>query len=169
MKFLAKFVFAAAVGGMGVATMYAAPSVLGGSSSYESEAVTIKTQMLADHQHVLRLKAAAIKEKDVIKLNCLNDKLVAMLPEMNIIDSLIDRLRSSADADKDNVLKDLQSSGSKVREQRELASQCAESKLIVTESSNRFTGPDVETPTDPFNPLDPGHYIEPPGFASPDR
>jgi hypothetical protein len=31
-----------------------------------------------DHKHVLHLQALARKEKDVIKLTCINDKLVQM-------------------------------------------------------------------------------------------
>ena len=164
MKILAKVVFVAIAAG-GVATMYAAPGLLGSASNYASEASAIKTQIIGDHQYVLRLKAGAMREKDIIKLNCLNDKLVQMLPEMNIVDSLISRLNASTGGEQEVIYRDLQSSANKVREQRELATQCAESKLIVTESRNSFTGPSGgENPWDPNSGG--GNYIEPPAYAS---
>jgi len=161
-KFLAKVLFVAALGGVG-ATMWAAP----GPEAYESEAQKIKLQMLADQQFVLRLKAQAVRDKDIIRINCLNDKLVQMNPLMNIVDRLIDRL--SNESESEAVYNELVDAGGKVREQRELATQCAESKLLVTESSNAYTAP--HGPEDPTQgmPGDYGGYVEPPGYASPDR
>lgn len=162
-KFLAKVLFVAALGGV-AATMYAAPS---SPDQYPTEATKIKADMLADQQFVLRLKAQAVRDKDVIRINCLNDKLVQINPLMNIVDSLIDRL--SNDSESDAVFKELVDAGGKVREQRELAQQCAESKLLVTESTNAYTAP--HGPEDPTQgiPGDYGGYVEPPGYASPDR
>ena len=161
-KFLAKVLFVAALGGV-AATMYAAPS---GPEAYASEAEKIKLQMIADQQFVLRLKVQAVRDKDVIRINCLNDKLVQMNPLMNIVDRLIDRL--SNESESESVFNELTDAGNKVREQRELAQQCAESKLLVTESSNAYTAP--HGPEDPTQgmPNDYG-YVEPPGYASPDR
>jgi hypothetical protein len=145
--------------------MYGAPG--GAPVAYGAEAQKIKGQMVADQQHVLRLKAAAVREKDVIKINCLNDKLVQINPLMNIIDSLIERLEG--EAERDVVYNELVDAGNKVREQRELADQCADSNRLVSESSNAFTGP--HGPEDPSEgiPGDYGGYVEPPGYASPDR
>jgi len=163
-KFLAKVLFVAALGGAAV-TIYGAPG--GAPVAYAADAQRIRTQMLADHQHVLRLKAAAVREKDVIKINCLNDKLVQMNPLMNIVDSLIDRLES--ESERDTVYNELVDAGNKVREQRELADQCAESSKLVSESTNAYTAPHgPEDPTEGI-PGDYGGYVEPPGYASPDR
>ncbi len=164
-KFLAKVLFVAALGGV-AATMYAAPS---GPEAYSSEAASIKMQMLADQQFVLRLKAQAVREKDVIKINCLNDKLVQMNPLMNIIDALIDRLTNVPDSEATAAFNELTDAAAKVREQRELAQQCAESKLLVTESTNAYTAP--HGPEDPTQgiPGDYGGCGVPPGYASPDR
>src|SRR5688572_20598894 len=125
MKSLVKIIVGISL--VGAATMmYAAPS----GSNIPAEAVEIKARMQADHQHVLRLKQSAHKEKDVIRVNCLNDKLVQMLPLMNIVDSWIDQLSGP---DSENVFKELTAAGQKVHEQRELADQCADSKLLVSE------------------------------------
>jgi len=123
--------------------------------------------MVADQQHVLRLKVAAVREKDVIKINCLNDKLVQINPLMNIVDRLIERLEN--ESERDPVYNELVEAGNKVREQRELADQCAESNKLVSESTNTYTAP--QGPEDPTQgiPGDYGGYVEPPGYASPDR
>src|SRR5262245_25938536 len=44
-------------------------------------------QVRADARHIQHLQQIARKEKDVIKLNCVNDKLVQVKPQMNIADS----------------------------------------------------------------------------------
>jgi hypothetical protein len=169
MKLIAKIVFVAVVGGAG-ASMYGAPgAIVGNTSSYTAEADAIKSRMLADHEYVMRLRVKAVKEKDVIKLNCLNDKLVQMRPEMNILDSLRQRLDSSTGPEQDAAFNDLVASGNKVREQRELASQCAESTTLIGESSNSFTGPVVPNPADGDNPFGGSEYVEPPVYASPDK
>jgi len=170
MKLIAKIVFVAVVGGAGVSSMYGAPGTTTGTASqYAAEADAIKSKMLADHEYVMRLKVKAVKEKDVIKLNCLNDKLVQMRPEMNILDALRQKLDSSTGPEQDAAFNDLVASGNKVREQRELAGQCAESTILVGESSNSFTGPTVPSPADGDDMGGAGEYIEPPGYASPDR
>jgi hypothetical protein len=166
MKLFAKIAFAVAVGGVGIGATIAAPDDAGTSMGLASDADAIKVRSKEDHQVVMRLKAAAYKEKDVIKLNCINDKLVQMLPEMNVLDSLVDQLKAASAADQPTVFKDVEASGNRVHEQRELAEQCADAKLIVTESSNTFTGPDIETPAPEWG-FEPD--IEPPGYASGDR
>lgn len=46
----------------------------------------LQEQMSQDLVHVTRLQAKARKDKDVIKLNCVNDKLVQMKAMMNLAD-----------------------------------------------------------------------------------
>src|SRR5262245_61635725 len=41
----------------------------------------------SDNKHVLHLQALARKEKDVIKLTCINDKLVQIKAQMNLFDN----------------------------------------------------------------------------------
>jgi hypothetical protein len=161
MKFLTKLVAFGLVGGVAVSTLYGAPG------GYSDQAAAIKSKMVEDHRYVLTLKAEAIKEKDIIRLNCINDKLVVMLPQMNIADSLLVQIDGSESAEQTTLYNDLQLAANAVREQREQAAGCANISLIVTESSNLYQGVDVPTPTDPEP--EPGQYVEPPGYASPDR
>src|SRR5436309_2659177 len=91
MKMLARILLVTAIGG---AATHAAPSGwldpngagTAGMSMGQmlSEVARIHEQMLTDFRHVQQLQLAARKEKDLIKLNCLNDKLVEMKPEINI-------------------------------------------------------------------------------------
>lgn len=164
MKFLGKVALVSLVG---VGSAMSAPTV-GTSQAFVSNAVGVKATAVEDFQTVLRYKAQALKEKDVIKLNCVNDKLVQIQPLMNLIDGQVERISlMEGSPDQEALSKDIANNGSAVREQRELASQCTDSKLIITESSNSATGPDVEDPHDPLP--EPLENIEPPGYASPDR
>jgi hypothetical protein len=90
-----------------------------------------------------------------------------MLPQMNIADSLLIRVDGSDTPEQTTLYNDLQLAANAVREQREQASACANISLIVTESSNNYSGIDNPTPSDPTP--EPGEYVEPPGYASPDR
>ena len=161
MKSLAKLAAIGLVGGVAISKLY------GGPGGYTGEAAGVKGRMVEDHHYVLSLKAQAIREKDVIKLNCINDKLVVMLPQMNIADALLSRIDGTDSSAQSDLMRDLTSAATAVHEQREAAAGCAGEKLIVTESSNTFTHPNLGTPTDPLP--EPGSYVEPPGYASPDR
>ena len=47
-------------------------------------ALKLEEQIKGDQSHVLRLKDLARKQKDVIKLNCVNDRLVQLKAQMNL-------------------------------------------------------------------------------------
>lgn len=163
MKSLAKGVLVLVLGGTG-ATLLAQPSGV----SAGSEAASVQAQMRSDHQAVLKMKAAAQREKDIIKVNCVNDKLVQMLPQMNMVDSLIAKL--SAGTDQATLMVDIQAGAQKVAEQREAAAQCVDSKSIVGESSTTFAMEgDIDDPWEDVPDFGEDVVIEPPGFASPDQ
>lgn len=164
MKTLAKFVLLAAIGGAG-ATMYAAPGGLGMSAQAMTVQVTsIRQQMMSDLHRVEQLQAIARREKDLIKLNCLNDKLVQMKPQLNVADraqSDIQAARTDTDAQTAFVM--LSNAGTDVRALRESAEQCIGKPLLATESSNEYTHPNLdEQPT-----VNANADIEPPAYASP--
>jgi hypothetical protein len=122
-------------------------------------------QVRADARHIQHLQQIARKEKDIIKLNCVNDKLVQVKPEMNIADSAEAELESARDTERMSVFDTIAQAAENVRRLREEADQCiGEPTATGGESSNSFTGPPAsDDPTKGFG----GGEIEPPGYASP--
>ena len=122
-------------------------------------------QTRADARHMQHLQQLARKEKDVIKLNCVNDKLVQVKPEMNIVDAAIAELESATDATRMTVFESISTAAENVRRLREEADQCiGEPVQTGGDSSNSFTGPTApDDPTKGFN----GPDLEPPAYASP--
>jgi hypothetical protein len=122
-------------------------------------------QTRADARHVQHLQLIARKEKDVIKLNCVNDKLVQLKPQMNIADTAEAELDSAKDSDRIAIFDGISQAADNVRRLREEADQCiGEPVGTGGESSNSFTGPkEQDDPTRGFGDTN----IEPPGYASP--
>ena len=123
-------------------------------------------QTRADSRHVQYLQQIAKKEKDVIKLNCVNDKLVQIKPQMNLADMAESELNSAGDATRMTAFDSLAQAAESVRRLREEADQCIGEPITQggSESSNSFTGP--QAPDDPTKGFG-GNQIEPPGYASP--
>ena len=122
-------------------------------------------QTRADARHVQHLQQIARKEKDIIKLNCVNDKLVQLKPEMNIADAAEAQLEVSRDTERMAIFTSISQAAETVRRLREEADQCIGEPITTgSESSNSFTGPDA--PDDPTKGMD-NPEIEPPGYASP--
>lgn len=131
-----------------------------------AKATAINAQIHEDYQHVIHLQAIARKEKDVIKLNCVNDKLVLLKPEMNLADHAKTDLETSREAgDQRQSLEIMVGAGDQVRRLREGAEQCIGEKLLITESSNDYTHPDI--PGSPVNDPYGSNPMEPPAYASP--
>src|SRR5690348_6286425 len=145
MKLLPKVLVVAMTFGAG-ATMYAAPggwlspngtggaASLSASASFEemlSRSQTLKAQMTADFQHVQHLQLIARREKDVIKLNCVNDKLVEMKPQMNLADHGINELQGAQSAgDQRAAFDGVAQASDQVRGLREAAEQCIGEHLL---------------------------------------
>jgi hypothetical protein len=169
MKSLIKIASAVAIAGVG-ATMYAAPGSVGDGSfgTMLGQAENLKGDMSADYERVIELQMIARKEKDVIKLNCVNDKLVAMKPELNIGDQSLLQLQTARNGTEAKFAFDsLSKSRDQVKGLREAAEACVGQHLLLTESSNDFTHPDIPDSPD-NNPWGPGAWtIEPPAYASP--
>src|SRR5262249_35687831 len=139
-----------------------------------ARAGTLEAQIKGDMRHVLHLQATARKEKDVIKLNCINDKLVQLKAEVNIFDaghaSLKAGLESSSSAEeKQPTFADVSSTADAIKSLRAEADICVgEPELYKQESSSDVKRPDIlddPTATDPFNPVE-GPF-EAPAYASP--
>ena len=123
-------------------------------------------QIRADARHIQHLQQVARQEKDVIKLNCVNDKLVQAKPQMNIADAKEQELESAGDAERLAVFETISQAADSLRRLREESDQCIGESITFSggESSNSFTGP--RTPDDPTRGLG-DHPIEPPAYASP--
>jgi hypothetical protein len=122
-------------------------------------------QTRADARHVQYLQQIARKEKDVIKLNCVNDKLVQIKPQMNLGDAAESQMDGANDAARITAFETMAQSAENVRRLREEADQCIGEPITQgSESSNSFTGP--KAPDDPTKGFG-NNPIEPPGYASP--
>lgn len=122
-------------------------------------------QTRSDARHILHLQQIARQAKDVIKLNCVNDKLVQVKPILNLLDEQSLEVDSSSDGERGLVFDKVTGAAESVHRLREEADQCiGEPVTIGSESSNSFTGPTA--PDDPSKGFT-GKEIEPPGYASP--
>lgn len=127
-------------------------------------------QIRADARHIQHLQQVARQEKDVIKLNCVNDKLVQAKPEMNIADAKEQELEAVGDAERMAAFEMISQAADTLRKLREESDQCIGEPITFSggESSNSFTGP--HSPDDPTRGGFGGggvHPIEPPAYASP--
>lgn len=120
-----------------------------------------------DAAYVLRLQIKARKDKDVIKLNCINDKLLQIKALRNIIEGAktdFDIAVSGNSADEQQYqFTRITMSADNIRALREEANACAgEIPDHIGETSVDWTGPDIPPEDNPF-----GVEVEPPGYASP--
>jgi hypothetical protein len=138
-----------------------------------SGATKVQQQIQDDYQHTLYVREQARKQKDVIKLSCVNDKLVQLKAQMNIADSTNEQLQASLTTngdDRQSLYTQLTQNGSNIRLLREEAAACiGEPELYKQEAGGSFTAPEV--PDDPTNPPENNGIEppEPPGYASPYR
>jgi hypothetical protein len=170
MKLLAKVGLIAILAGAGV-TIYAAPSLTGGGTVDASlEELTVRAREIhdrstADTRHVQHLQQIARKQKDVIKLNCVNDKLVQMKAQLNVIDqATLEMQVGTSSGGRSTSFTEITQAGDNVRNLREQADSCIGEPTLGTESANTYTHPNVYDPTTE-NPF--GSVVEPPGYASP--
>lgn len=130
---------------------------------------TYATQIEEDGKHMQYLQGVARKQKDVIKLTCVNDKLVELKAERNVFDQRRQQfdaeLVKSADAARPLYV-ELTQSSERIKHLRGDADACiGVPELYKQESDVEVTHPDFpDDPTteDPFEP-----DVEPPGYASP--
>jgi hypothetical protein len=140
---------------------------------------TIKTDIDDDLRHVLHLQALARKEKDVIKLTCINDKLVQIKAQMNIFDSAslqLDANINNTDDAPRTTFAEIEKAGGDIKKLRGEADGCAgELEMYKQESKSDVERPDLDDPTEdgPFEPTEDGDQtgaeVEPPGYATPYR
>lgn len=127
-----------------------------------------------DYRHLVYLQTQARKQKDIIKLNCINDKLVQFKAQMNILDGMQLRLTAALERDgeeRHTVFAEIQASGKTLNKIKGEADLCAGAELIGPESVtavDRPEFPDDPTTWDPtWDPTVATPDLEPPGYASP--
>jgi len=137
-------------------------------SEMTTNADELKKQVQVDLRHVLHLQAAARKQKDIIKLTCINDKLIAMKPLANRFDTVYHELSGlllDGNSERASVFQNVASGADAVNRLRKEADQCAGEIELSGESETGFTAPDLPldpTKGDPF-----AEGVEPPAYASP--
>ena len=137
------------------------------------------TNQAADYQHkmqeilrrIVQLQEVARKNKDVIKLNCVNDKLLQVKQLMNIADQAITNMQEAIARNDDE---------GRYHEFGRVTIAHQQVSVLGTEAENcigedlSFLGPTevtVESPEEPEDPTQPADpeipEVEPPPMASP--
>lgn len=147
----------------------AAPARVLSVSEMTAKASALRTQIAEDGQKVLALKEQARKLKDVIKLNCVNDKQIQIKAEMNIADLANDQLQGALQKSSDErgaAFAQLTGAGEAIRRLREEAAACiGEPELFKQEQGGTTESPDIIDDPTQSNPFQ-GGEIEPPDSAS---
>jgi hypothetical protein len=144
------------------------------AADMEAGSLKIEAQLQGDMRSAMHLKETARKQKDVIKLGCVNDRLIQIKAQSNIADMQNQELHVALDKgapETSSLYDQLAQTGEGVRRLREEASTCVgEPELTKLIDGTEVSSPNiVDDPTadNPFqNPVG-GVDIEPPGFASP--
>lgn len=114
-----------------------------------------------DTRTVIALQLQARKDKDVVRLTCINDKLL----QIKALRNVFDQIRAAVEAqEKSEDYGQLLSTASNVRQLREQAQVCAGEAQYVSDMQTGYTSPDI--PDDPSKDLFP-NGPEQPGYASP--
>lgn len=141
-----------------------------------AHAEALDVQIKGDMRHVLHLQTKARQEKDVIKLNCINDKLVQLKAQVNIFDAASALLRAGLESgasadDRQPAFTEASETGAAIKSLRAEADVCVgEPELFKQESSSEVQRPEIpDDPAghDPFGGGGPGGGFEAPAYASP--
>lgn len=178
MKSLTKLLTLGAISASFVGMLYADPDA-GGAPDAKSMSVAdmqrqsaaLDSQMKEDLRQVLHLKQVANKQRDVIKVNCVNDKLLVIKAQTNIADGIGHNLQASlarGGDDRGDLFTKYRASALSVASARDSANGCVGEHEIVTQSANSEIHAPV-IPDDPVqtNPFDYHRDIEAPAYASP--
>jgi hypothetical protein len=128
------------------------------------------TQVRTDMQHVQYLQGIARRDKDVIKLSCVNDKFIQLKAESNLFDMAYAGLLTSLDSSTDRGAKyDMVTDRAKTTHKARLdADGCIGAVELGTQDSSHTSPEIIDDPTASL-PFGEGYdtVIEPPAFASP--
>lgn len=118
-------------------------------------------EIAKDTTRVIELQLRARKDKDVVRLTCINDKLLQIKALRNIFETLRGTFETSGQReDYDQII----TTTTSVRQLREQAQLCAGEAQFISDTKSGFTAPPI--PDDPNQDLFP-QGPEQPGYASP--
>lgn len=128
---------------------------------------TLEADVRADLRRILHLQEVTRKQKDVIKLNCVNEHYVELKAHANMFDKAKVELTLAGDdaiAAATSSFANATQAAADVHADRTAADGCVGENELSEESSAIVSHPDLDDPTlgDPFKP-----GIEPPAYASP--
>jgi hypothetical protein len=133
----------------------------------------ILKEIEGDNRHVLHLQALARKDKDVIKLTCLNDKIVQIKAQQDLADAAKLQLDAAGPGTDADAAASLEKTGADIKKLRGEADGCAGALEMYKQESKsdveRPELPDDPTDGDPFNPDNSAPEVDVPGFATPFR
>jgi len=134
----------------------------------QAKLAALNVQIADNASQVLYIKEQAKKAQDVIKLGCVNDKLVQVKAQQNIAERVTDELQIALTSDKPGrftLYSDLSATAESVRQLREEAASCiGEPELYKQESGGTFDHPPF--PDDPLQSVF-TQPIEAPAYCSP--
>lgn len=168
----------ALVGSLGGSLLYAdttataevtAPAKPLSAEEISKKSTELQRQMDQDMVHVGRLQAKARKDKDVIKLNCVNDKMVQMKAMLNLADenrSQITDALTLGNGRAPDLFSTYSKTASDVKKLREDADVCV-GVGVDSAGDAKLNVSNPAIPDDPTagNPFDDG--LEAPAYASP--
>jgi hypothetical protein len=142
-----------------------------GPEEMERSAREIGLKAAGDEKRVEQLKAEARKLKDVIKLNCINDKLLQIKQLLNILEDGLSKLSLAIaggdEGERYHRYTVIKISGEKITGLRDEAEACVGEEISylgpLSVNVDEPDVPDDPTADDPWD-SDP---IDPPGYASP--
>ncbi len=170
LRAVAKFVpVLAFFGGIAVLRAQTAPPAGPSIGEMQAKSSAMVGQMGEDLHHVMFLKEQAKKQKDVIKVNCVNDKLILVKAQMELADTANAQLQDSLSKgrpDSNSLFVQLRDATTAIGDLKEQANAC----VGVPELMKQESGVTVERPEiidDPTVGSPFGNEVEPPGYASP--
>ena len=130
-------------------------------------------QISDDARKMRAFQDVARKEKDVVKLTCVNDRLVELKAQQNVYDQQNQQFLASTSAGNVDSARpayaELDATAEQIKRLRSATEACiGVPELYKQESDVQVTHPDFPddpTTTDPFEPV--FEAVEPPGYASP--
>jgi hypothetical protein len=163
---------------LGVGTLFAQPDTskaVGAPPPSAGEGERLLGEMESIYSQVLRLQSVAHSSKDIVKINCVNEKLVAVKALLNIAEDTkhnLDAALSRDDGTAQAQLSQLEGTHAEAVTERDGAQACMGENLGRSEAAGvRVQRPAIpDDPTDDRGPFEPTNSlldIERPAFATP--
>jgi hypothetical protein len=147
-------------------TLLAQPADQDKTGTADSSQVRVYAREIGEAFRVIQqLQLQARKEKDVIKLSCVNDKLIQAKALRNVFDDARVRYEAaSTEVDQNTQLDASKEAWNGIKSLKAQAQACAGEVQFEGDTKSGYTGPTV--PDDPNDDMFPDQP-EPPGYASP--